>query len=110
MLHTHKTIISCAVTGSIHTPSMSPSLPVTPDEIADQAVAAVQAGAAIIHLHARDPRTGRPSPDPELFRVPVEALRDKTDVVLNISTGGSSDMTVAQRLAPARYWAPSSRH
>jgi uncharacterized protein (DUF849 family) len=106
VLHTNTTIISCAVTGSIHTPSMSPALPVTPDEIAEQAIAAVQAGAAIIHLHARDPQTGRPSPDPELFRVPVEALREQTDAVLNISTGGSSDMTVAQRLAAARYWAP----
>jgi uncharacterized protein (DUF849 family) len=106
LLHTDKTIISCAVTGSIHTPSMSPSLPVTPDEIAEQALAAVEAGAAIIHLHARDPQTGRPSPDPELFRVPVEALRDKTDAVLNISTGGSADMTVDERLAPARHWAP----
>jgi uncharacterized protein (DUF849 family) len=106
VLHTDKTIISCAITGSIHTPSMSPSLPVTPDEIAEQAVAAVHAGAAIIHLHARDPRTGRPSPDPELFRVPIEALREQTDAVLNISTGGSSEMTVEQRLAPARRWGP----
>jgi uncharacterized protein (DUF849 family) len=106
VLHTDKTIISCAVTGSIHTPSMSPALPVTPEDIAAQALAAVDAGAAIIHLHARDPQTGRPSPDPELFRVPVEALRERTDVLLNISTGGSADMTVNQRLAPARHWAP----
>jgi uncharacterized protein (DUF849 family) len=106
VLHTDKTIISCAITGSIHTPSMSPSLPVTPDEIAEQAVAAVDAGAAIIHLHARDPQTGRPSPDPELFRVPIEALRERTDAVLNISTGGSSEMNVDQRLAPALHWAP----
>ena len=106
MRHTDKTIISCAITGSIHTPSMSPSLPVTPDEIAEQAVAAVDAGAAIIHLHARDPRTGRPSPEPEHFRVAIEALRERTDAVLNISTGGSADMTVDQRLAPARHWAP----
>jgi uncharacterized protein (DUF849 family) len=106
VLHTDKTIISCAVTGSIHTPSMSPYLPVTPDEIAEQAVAAVNAGAAIIHLHARDPQTGRPSPDPDLFQVPVEALRSRTDAVLNISTGGSAEMSVDERLAPARRWAP----
>jgi uncharacterized protein (DUF849 family) len=106
VLHADTTIISCAVTGSIHTPSMSPSLPVTPDAIAEQAVAAVKAGAAIIHLHARDPRTGRPSPDPAHFRVPVEALREHTDAILNISTGGSADMTVEERLAPARHWAP----
>jgi uncharacterized protein (DUF849 family) len=106
VLHTDKTIISCAVTGSIHTPSMSSALPITPEQIAEQAVAAVEAGAAVIHLHARDPRTGRPSPDPELFRVPIEALREHTDAILNISTGGSAEMTVDQRLAPARHWAP----
>jgi uncharacterized protein (DUF849 family) len=85
---------------------MSPSLPVTPEAIAEQAVAAVQAGAAIIHLHAREPETGRPSPEPEHFRVAIEALRARTDAVINITTGGSSDMTVDQRLAAARYWAP----
>jgi uncharacterized protein (DUF849 family) len=85
---------------------MSPSLPVTPETIAEQAVAAVQAGAANIHLHARDPETGRPSPEPEHFRVSIEALRSRTDAVINITTGGSSDMTVDQRLAAARYWAP----
>jgi 3,5-dioxohexanoate:acetyl-CoA acetone transferase len=106
MLRSDKNIISCAITGSIHTPSMSPSLPVTPDAIAEQAIAAVEAGAAIIHLHARDPQTGRPSPDPELFRVPVEALRARTDAILNISTGGSPEMTVEERLAPAIHWAP----
>jgi uncharacterized protein (DUF849 family) len=106
MLRSDKTIISCAITGSIHTPSMSPSLPVTPDAIAEQAIAAVEAGAAIIHLHARDPETGRPSPDPELFRVPVEALRARTDAILNISTGGSAEMTIEERLAPAIHWAP----
>jgi uncharacterized protein (DUF849 family) len=106
VLQTDKTIISCAITGSIHTPSMSPSLPVTPDAIAEQAVAAVEAGAAIVHLHGRDPETGRPSPDPEHFRVAIEALRGRTDAVLNISTGGSSEMTVAERLAPALHWAP----
>ena len=100
-----KTIISCAVTGSIHTPSMSDALPVTPDEIARQAVDAVAAGAAIIHLHARDPETGRPSPDPALFEVPVAAVRE-AGAVLNISTGGSAQMSVEERLAPAKRWAP----
>jgi uncharacterized protein (DUF849 family) len=100
-----KTIISCAVTGSIHTPSMSGALPVTPDEIARQAVDAVAAGAAIIHLHARDPETGRPSPDPALFEGPVAAVRE-SGAVLNISTGGSAQMSVEERLAPAKRWAP----
>ena len=100
-----KTIISCAVTGSIHTPSMSDALPVTPDEIARQAVDAVAAGAAIIHLHARDPETGRPSPDPALFEGPVAAVRE-AGAVLNISTGGSAQMSVEERLAPAKRWAP----
>jgi len=106
VLRSDKTIISCAVTGSIHTPSMSPALPVTPEEIAEQALGAVAAGAAIVHLHARDPQTGRPSPDPQLFRVPVEALRAQTEALINISTGGSAQMTVDERLAPARFWAP----
>ena len=100
-----ETIISCAVTGSIHTPSMSDALPVTPDEIARQAVDAVAAGAAIIHLHARDPETGRPSPDPALFEGPVAAVRE-SGAVLNISTGGSAQMSVEERLAPAKRWAP----
>jgi uncharacterized protein (DUF849 family) len=85
---------------------MSPHLPVTPAEIAQASVEAAEAGAAIIHLHARDPETGRPSPDPELFRVPVEALRARTDAILNISTGGSAEMTIEERLAPAIHWAP----
>ena len=83
-------IVTCAITGSIHTPSMSPHLPVTPEEIAGQAIAAAQAGAAIIHLHARDPQTGMPSSDPELFRQILAMIAKETDAVLNISTGGSS--------------------
>ena len=81
-------IVTCAITGSIHTPSMSPHLPVTPEEIAGQAIAAAQAGAAIIHLHARDPQTGMPSSDPELFRQILAMIAKETDAVLNISTGG----------------------
>jgi uncharacterized protein (DUF849 family) len=94
-----KVIISCAVTGSIHTPSMSPYLPVTPDEIASQAIAAAQAGAAILHLHARDPGNGRPSADPAVFMRFLPVIRQATDAVINITTGGSSLMTLDERLA-----------
>ena len=85
-----KVIISCAVTGSIHTPTMSPHLPVTPDEIAAQAIEAAEAGAAILHLHARDPEDGRPSPDPDVFMQFLPRIRQATDAVVNITTGGSS--------------------
>lgn len=103
---TRKVIITCAVTGSIHTPTMSPHLPVTPDEIAKAAIAAAEAGAAIIHLHARDPATGYPSADPEHFLAFLPQIRAATDAVLNISTGGSSLMSLDQRLAPARRLRP----
>lgn len=83
-----KVIISCAVTGSIHTPSMSPWLPVTPQQIADEAVAAAEAGAAIVHLHARDPDTGRPSPLPEHYALYLPQVRDRCDAIVNITTGG----------------------
>ena len=94
-------LITCAVTGSIHTPSMSPYLPVTPEEIAAQAVEAAAAGAAILHLHARDPETGRPSADPAHFRAFLPRIAQATDAVLNISTGGSAVMSLDQRLAAA---------
>lgn len=94
-----KVIISCAVTGSIHTPTMSPHLPVTPDEIAAQAIEAAEAGAAILHLHARDPEDGRPSPDPDVFMQFLPRIRQATDAVVNITTGGSSAMTLDERLA-----------
>ena len=94
-----KIIISCAVTGSVHTPSMSDWLPITGPEIAEQSVAAAKAGAAILHLHARDPRDGRPSADPELFMQFVPAIHDATDAVINITTGGSLTMSVEERLA-----------
>ena len=94
-----KIIISCAVTGSVHTPSMSDWLPITGAEIAEQSVAAAKAGAAILHLHARDPRDGRPSADPELFMQFVPAIHDATDAVINITTGGSLTMSVEERLA-----------
>ncbi|MBK3773305.1 3-keto-5-aminohexanoate cleavage protein [Azospirillum brasilense] len=94
-----KVIISCALTGSIHTPTMSDVLPVTPDEIVEQGVGAAEAGAAILHLHARDPRTGQPTPDPAVFMQFLPRLKQSTDAVLNITTGGSLNMTVQERLA-----------
>ncbi len=96
-----KVIITCAVTGSIHTPSMSPYLPITPDEIAQAAIEAAQAGAAIVHLHARDPKDGRPTQDPELFRQFGAKIRAASDVVLNFTTGGAPTMSIEERLQPA---------
>lgn len=97
-----KIILTCAVTGSIHTPSMSPHLPVTPDEIATSAIEAAEAGASVLHLHARDPETGRPSSDINVFRQFLPRIKTATDAVINLTTGGSSQMTVEQRLsAPA---------
>ena len=97
-----KIIITCAVTGSIHTPTMSPYLPLTPDEIALASIDAARAGAAIIHLHARDPANGRPSADPEHFRAFLPRIKTECDAIVNISTGGSSLMSLDERLAPAR--------
>jgi uncharacterized protein (DUF849 family) len=94
-----KVIISCAVTGSVHTPSMSPYLALTPEQIAHQAIEAAEAGAAILHLHARDPADGRPSADPKVFDAFVPRIRQATDAVINITTGGSTRMTLAERLA-----------
>jgi uncharacterized protein (DUF849 family) len=101
-----KAIITCAPTGAIHTPSMSPHLPVTADEIAEAAIAAAQAGAAILHLHARDPQDGRPSQDPELFRPFLTKIKAATDAVINITTGGSPHMTVEERMRPALTFKP----
>jgi uncharacterized protein (DUF849 family) len=94
-----KVIISCAVTGAVHTPTMSPYLPVTPEQIAEQAIEAAEAGAAILHLHARDPRDGRPTPDPAVFEQFVPRIRAATQAVINITTGGSTRMTLEERLA-----------
>ncbi|RWN95032.1 MAG: 3-keto-5-aminohexanoate cleavage protein [Mesorhizobium sp.] len=94
-----KVIITCAVTGSVHTPSMSPYLPVTPDQIAADAIAAAEAGASILHLHARDPRDGRPTADPDVYMQFLPRIKQATDAVINITTGGSSLMTLDQRLA-----------
>lgn len=96
-----KVIITCAVTGAIHTPTMSEHLPLTPDQIAEQAIGAARAGAAIVHLHARDPRDGRPTPDPEAFLQFVPRIKAETDAVVNITTGGGQNMTVQQRLEAA---------
>ncbi len=94
-----KVIISCALTGSIHTPTMSDALPITPDDIVEQGLGAAEAGAAILHLHARDPLTGQPTPDPAVFLQFLPRLKQSTDAVLNITTGGSLDMSVQERLA-----------
>ena len=101
-----KTIITCAVTGGIHTPSMSPHLPVTQEEIADAAVGAAEAGAAIVHLHARNPADGRPDQDPELFRPILASIKQRSDAVMNITTGGAPSMTVEERLRPVAQFAP----
>lgn len=101
-----KILITCAVTGSIHTPSMSPYLPITAEEITEQSVAAAEAGAAILHLHARDPDTGRPSADPAHFMGFLPRIKQATDAVLNITTGGSAVMTLDERLAAPRRAEP----
>ncbi|MDA0722603.1 MAG: 3-keto-5-aminohexanoate cleavage protein [Proteobacteria bacterium] len=101
-----KVIISCAVTGAIHTPSMSPHLPVTPAEIIQQSLDAAAAGATILHLHARDPQTGRPTQDPDAFRAFLPQLKQATGAVLNLTTGGSPHMTVEERMRPAAELKP----
>ncbi len=101
-----KVIITCAVTGSIHTPSMSPHLPVTPEEIAEAAIGAAKAGAAIVHLHARDPKDGSPTQDPQLFRQFATKIKAASDVVLNFTTGGAATMTIEERLQPALQLKP----
>ncbi len=101
-----KVIITCAVTGSIHTPSMSPHLPVTPDEIAEAAIAAAEAGATVLHLHARDPKDGRPTQDPEAFRQFLPRIKQSTNAVVNITTGGAPGMTIEERLQPALQCQP----
>ena len=101
-----KVIITCAVTGAIHTPSMSPYLPVTPEEIADAAVGAAEAGAAIIHLHARDPVTGKPDQTPEAFGRFLPRIKQATNAVVNLTTGGAPYMTVAERIKPAETFKP----
>jgi uncharacterized protein (DUF849 family) len=106
MAQARKVIITCAVTGSIHTPSMSPHLPVTPQQIADEAVAAAEAGAAIVHLHARNPVDGRPDQSPEAFRRFVVDIKARSDAVINLTTGGAPTMTVDERMQPALQLKP----
>lgn len=101
-----KVIITCAVTGSIHTPSMSPHLPVTPSEIADAAIGAAEAGAAIVHLHARNPQTGMPDQSPQSFEPFLHVIKQRSDCVINITTGGAPTMTVEERLKPVTAFKP----
>jgi uncharacterized protein (DUF849 family) len=102
-----KVIITCAITGGAHTPSMSPHLPVTPEEIARESIEAVEAGAAIVHLHARDPITGKPTGSPDVFRQFVGKIKDATDAVINISTGGGGPgMPIAERAEAGRALKP----
>src|SRR5215510_7363823 len=101
-----KVVITCAVTGSIHTPAMRPYLPLTPDEIARDAIAAANAGAAILHLHARDPKDGRPTPDPNVYMQFLPRIKQATDAVVNITTGGAVTMTVEQRISAAQQLSP----
>jgi uncharacterized protein (DUF849 family) len=104
--HSGKVVITCAVTGAIHTPSMSPYLPVTPEEIIADSLAAAEAGAAILHLHARNPLDGRPDQSPEGFAPFLSRIKQNTEAVINITTGGSPYMSVAERAAPAATYKP----
>ena len=101
-----KVIISCAITGSIHTPSMSPHLPVTAEQIASSALEAADAGAAIVHLHARNPQDGRPDQSPEAFEPFLRVIKQSSNVVVNLTTGGSPYMSVEERVRPAAKWQP----
>lgn len=101
-----KVVITCAITGSIHTPTMTPHLPITPDEIASEAIAAAEAGAAILHLHARDPETGKPDQTPEAFARFLPRIKQGTNAAVNITTGGSPYMTVEERVRPAAEFKP----
>ncbi len=99
-------IISCAITGSLHTPSMSPYLPITPEQIAAESIAAAEAGAAIIHLHARNPEDGKPTSDPEVFKQFLPVIKSETNAVLNMTTGGAPGMNIDQRLEGPEYFQP----
>src|SRR5437764_8420928 len=101
-----KVIITCAVTGSIHTPTMSPHLPITANEIADAAIGAAEAGAAIVHLHARDPKDGRPDQSPQAFAPFLQVIKQRSNVVVNITTGGAPTMSIEERVRPAATFKP----
>lgn len=102
----NKVVITCAVTGAIHTPSMSPYLPVTPDEIAHAAIGAAEAGAAIIHLHARDPKTGKPDQSPEAFAKFLPRIKQNTNAVINLTSGGAPNMLIRERIQPSLTFKP----
>jgi len=106
MASKNKVVITCAVTGSIHTPSMSPHLPVTAEEIAEAAIGAAEAGAAIVHLHARDPGDGRPDQSPERFKPFLQIIKQRSNCVVNITTGGAATMTIEERLRPVAQFKP----
>ncbi|WP_439498886.1 3-keto-5-aminohexanoate cleavage protein [Bosea sp. (in: a-proteobacteria)] len=106
MAKNRKVIITCAVTGAIHTPSMSPHLPVTAQEIADAAIGAAEAGAALVHVHARDPVTGKPDQSPEAFEPFLKVIKQRSDCVINITTGGAPTMSVEERLRPCAVLKP----
>lgn len=106
MAKNRKVIITCAVTGAIHTPSMSPYLPVTPQEIADAAIGAAEAGAALVHVHARDPITGKPDQSPEAFEPFLKVIKQRSNCVINITTGGAPTMGVEERLRPCAVLKP----
>ena len=106
MAKPRKVIITCAVTGAIHTPSMSPHLPITPQEIADAAVGAAEAGAAVVHLHARDPKDGRPDQSPQAFAPFLKVIKQRSNCVVNITTGGAPTMMVEERVRPAATFKP----
>ncbi len=106
MKNAEKVIISCAITGSVHTPSMSPHLPITPTEIAEQSIDAAAAGASILHLHARDPETGAPTPSADVFMEFLPRIKQSTDAVINVTTGGSHTMSIDERMAGAKRAQP----
>jgi uncharacterized protein (DUF849 family) len=106
MAKSQKVIITCAVTGSIHTPSMSPHIPITASEIADAAIGAAEAGAAVVHLHARDPKDGRPDQSPEAFAPFLKVIKQRSKAVINITTGGAPTMAIEERVRPAATFKP----
>src|SRR6188508_73431 len=106
MAKSRKVIITCAVTGSIHTPSMSPHLPITAEQIADAAIGAAEAGAAIVHLHARDPKNGMPDQSTDAFAPFLKVIKQRSSVVVNITTGGASTMSIEERVQPAAVFKP----
>ena len=106
MAKKRKVIITCAVTGAIHTPSMSPHLPITAEEIADAAIGAAEAGAALVHVHARDPKTGKPDQSPEAFAPFLQVIKQRSNCVINITTGGAPTMGLEERLRPCAHFKP----